>query len=159
MDDTASSADSMEADSRIRQRLDACRQGMRQLDALRNKHQRLMQDMRVRLGLPTTPKDVDGDANISSERSPERKTLIEQHDSLLRCTSPAPSTADFSSSISHRSSLSMDSGCVSVVSDLLNATHLPMSYSAYRKLSMEERRKQLMSEDEGCVVDDNRPLL
>ncbi len=39
----ASGDDRGVGESRIRQRLEACRQGMLQLDALRSKHQKLMQ--------------------------------------------------------------------------------------------------------------------
>ncbi|VDM09035.1 unnamed protein product [Wuchereria bancrofti] len=105
-DTSSSSVDSLIAperndlDFRIQQRLEASRQGMLQLEALRSKHQKLMQ--------------------------------IKLND--LRCDSPV------SCCVSHRSSVSMDSGCVSLSSDF--SSQSPMSSNTNRKFSLEDQQKK-----------------
>ncbi|KHN76634.1 hypothetical protein Tcan_14914 [Toxocara canis] len=198
---TVSSIDSLlgpervDPDFRIRQRLEASRQGMLQLDLLRRKHQKLMQEMRLRLAhvgesaevksrvkraqLTTTSVPVHHAENAvcthqrittgntyatarhsrcdteihSTEHNKNNNNSfwIKLEDS--RCDSPV------SCCVSHRSSVSMDSGCVSISSDprVCNfSTQSPMSYSTYRKLSIEERCKQF---EQHAVNDENQRIV
>uniref|UniRef100_A0A9J2PH41 Uncharacterized protein n=1 Tax=Ascaris lumbricoides TaxID=6252 RepID=A0A9J2PH41_ASCLU len=153
---TVSSIDSLlgperiDPDFRIRQRLEASRQGMIQLDLLRSKHQKLMQEMRLHLahvGEPTEVKSRAKRAQITTATAPPlHQAEIKLDDS--RCDSP------MSCCVSHRSSVSMDSGCVSISSD--PSSHSPMSYSTYRKLSIEERCKQF---EQNTVSDENQRIV
>ncbi|VDN58893.1 unnamed protein product [Dracunculus medinensis] len=122
---------STDADYRIKQRLEASRQGILQLETLRCKHQKLMEEIRIHL--PST-----GQRGYSEDKSREkemnREIFLETKLDELRCESP------MSSCVSHRSSVSMDSGCVSMSSD--RSSHSPMSYGAYRKISLGEMCKR-----------------
>ncbi|VDM42817.1 unnamed protein product [Toxocara canis] len=185
---TVSSIDSLlgpervDPDFRIRQRLEASRQGMLQLDLLRRKHQKLMQvdktlrhnvvvmameagereerererqkifpgnEMRLRLahvGESAEVKSRVKRAQLTTTSVPVHHAEIKLEDS--RCDSPV------SCCVSHRSSVSMDSGCVSISSD--PSTQSPMSYSTYRKLSIEERCKQF---EQHAVNDENQRIV
>ncbi|VDN03888.1 unnamed protein product [Thelazia callipaeda] len=129
-------------DFRIRQRLEASRQGMLQLELLRNKHQKLMQEMRICL-----PRTIQNNPSRSSrgqspEEQPRESPIANSHHEIKlndsRCDSPG------SCCVSHRSSVSMDSGCVLISSDLSsgNYSSQPMPPSTYRKFSIDDKRKR-----------------
>uniref|UniRef100_A0A8R1U253 Uncharacterized protein n=1 Tax=Onchocerca volvulus TaxID=6282 RepID=A0A8R1U253_ONCVO len=112
---------------RIQQRLEASRQGMLQLEALRTKHQKLMQ-LDLYSGQPIFQ--------------------IKLND--LRCDSPV------SCCVSHRSSISMDSGCVSLSSDFSNQS--PMSCNTCRKFSLDDQRKKT-EQNVAIENDENQQLV
>uniref|UniRef100_A0A0R3RGI6 Centriolar coiled coil protein 110kDa n=1 Tax=Elaeophora elaphi TaxID=1147741 RepID=A0A0R3RGI6_9BILA len=120
-------------DFRIRQRLEASRQGMLQLEALRNKHQKLMKEMRIRLPHRNNEEQAR-DGSGKPKESSDVNSQTEMKFSDLRCDSPV------SCCVSHRSSVSMDSGCVSLSSDFSSQSPMPSSTS--RKFSLEDQRKK-----------------
>ncbi|WKX88746.1 hypothetical protein Q1695_008402 [Nippostrongylus brasiliensis] len=125
-----------DGDVKIRARIEACRQGMMQLDALRSKHIKLMQEMRGRL--PTIPGCADVQARIKRSAAINDRSSLQSVDSGVSSLEQAvPSTRCSSPSISHRSSLSCDSGCSSVYSNEMSTR--PMPYSMYRKISIEQK--------------------
>lgn len=87
----------------------------------------------------------------------------------MRSPSPSPSAAEMSSNISHRSSLSMDSGCLSLASDAASFSHqhtLSTDSSAYFSLPPSRKNSTSTnsytpqsthlvdaSDDEGCYSD------
>uniref|UniRef100_A0A1I8F0S0 Uncharacterized protein n=1 Tax=Wuchereria bancrofti TaxID=6293 RepID=A0A1I8F0S0_WUCBA len=135
-DTSSSSVDSLIAperndlDFRIQQRLEASRQGMLQLEALRSKHQKLMQVGVILLINGERPSDGSEKHEQSSVLNIQ--TEIKLND--LRCDSPV------SCCVSHRSSVSMDSGCVSLSSDF--SSQSPMSSNTNRKFSLEDQQKK-----------------
>ncbi|EJD76389.1 hypothetical protein LOAG_16679 [Loa loa] len=120
-------------DFRIRQRLEASRQGMLQLEALRSKHQKLMQEMRIRL-----PHRINMERPYDDSRKHKGLSVANPQTEIklndLRCDSPV------SCCVSHRSSVSMDSGCVSLSSDF--SSQSPMPSNTNRKFSLEDQRKK-----------------
>ncbi|KAE9553346.1 hypothetical protein FO519_003459 [Halicephalobus sp. NKZ332] len=120
-------------DARIRQRMEACQQGILQLDSLRQKHNKLMEQLKAQYPDFASPSNRPATNNeVFPTPNYESTTLPGSHqnpqNSLLRCESP------MSACMSHRSSVSIDSGYTSISSDpLLNMSSSPMSYSAYRK--------------------------
>uniref|UniRef100_A0A915PJF2 Uncharacterized protein n=1 Tax=Setaria digitata TaxID=48799 RepID=A0A915PJF2_9BILA len=192
--DSLLASDRDDLDFRIRQRLEASRQGMLQLEALRSKHQKLMQssilwdlkltlsmnylssasaivcyrikededlfftdvelmlkEMRIRLPQKTDKEQLH--ENIEKHKEPPViNSQNEMKSNELRCDSPV------SCCVSHRSSISMDSGCVSLSSDLSNQS--PMPCNGNQKFSLEDHRKKTeqkmaITEDES----DENPLL
>ncbi|VBB25629.1 unnamed protein product [Acanthocheilonema viteae] len=154
-DTSSSSSDSLLApehddlDFRIRQRLEASRQGMLQLEALRRKHQKLMEEMRIRLPI-SKERPCNGSGKYKESSIVNSQTEIKLND--LRCDSP------MSCCISHRSSISMDSGCVSLSSDF--SSHSPMLSNTNRKFSLEDQRKKTdQNVTTGKVETDENPQL
>ncbi|KAL6732908.1 hypothetical protein Aduo_003616 [Ancylostoma duodenale] len=125
----------VDGDVKIRARMEACRQGMMQLDALRSKHMKLMQEMRGRL--PTIPGCADIQARIKRTAAISDRSSLQSVDSGVSSLQTIPSTRCSSPSISHRSSVSCDSGCSSVYSNETSPRAMP--YSTYRKLSIEQK--------------------
>ncbi|VDK68344.1 unnamed protein product [Onchocerca ochengi] len=135
---------------RIQQRLEASRQGMLQLEALRTKHQKLMQEIRICL-----PHRIDGERSNSDSCTKRKESLIvnpqiEIKLNDLRCDSPV------SCCVSHRSSISMDSGCVSLSSDFSNQS--PMSCNTCRKFSLDDQRKKT-EQNVAIENDENQQLV
>nr|CDJ80479.1 unnamed protein product [Haemonchus contortus] len=128
----------IDGDVKIRARMEACRQGMMQLEALRYKHIKLMQEMRGRL--PTIPGCADVQARIKRCAAANDRSSLQSVDSgVSSLEQNVPSTRCSSPSISHRSSVSCDSGCSSVYSNEISTNTRPMPYSIYRKLSIEQK--------------------
>uniref|UniRef100_A0A0N5AZ74 Uncharacterized protein n=1 Tax=Syphacia muris TaxID=451379 RepID=A0A0N5AZ74_9BILA len=94
-------------DSRIRQRLEASRQGMLQLETLRNKHQKLMKEMRLRL------------SRFTELSKKQNSTVNKRVDSITAASNSEETRSEspISCCFSHRSSVSVDSGCASIASD------------------------------------------
>ncbi|CEF68201.1 Hypothetical protein SRAE_2000285900 [Strongyloides ratti] len=145
-------------DDRIKKRIEACQQGMQQLETLRAKHLKLMDDLRNEYSslqtsinfIPRNKKSIVNSLDIQDNRS------------QYSASEDGTSVAD-TSNISHRSSMSVDSGYLSVSTDitqnLRNSTIIdiqnndpPMSYNAYRKMSMDENNG-----NEGNLVTRNKP--
>lgn len=140
----------VDGDVKIRARLEACRQGMIQLEALRTKHIKLMQEMRGRL--PTIPGCADVQARIKRTAAISDRSSLQSVDSGVSSLGQAiPSTRCSSPSISHRSSVSCDSACSSLYS---NETSPPqtMPYSTYRKLSIEQKEAVPQDTDTTPVI-------
>ncbi|KAK6731302.1 hypothetical protein RB195_007648 [Necator americanus] len=136
IDDAIGDKLTVDGDVKIRARIEACRQGMMQLDALRSKHMKLMQEMRGRL--PTIPGCADVQARIKRTTAITDRSSLQSVDSGVSSLGQTiPSTRCSSPSISHRSSVSCDSGCSSVYSN--EASPRTMPYSTYRKLSIEQK--------------------
>ncbi|VDN92480.1 unnamed protein product [Brugia pahangi] len=139
-DTSSNSVDSLIAperddlDFRIQQRLEASRQGMLQLEALRSKHQKLMQEMRIRL-----PHRINGEQSSDGSEKHKQSSALNVQTEIklndLRCDSPV------SCCVSHRSSVSMDSGCVSLSSDF--SSQSPISSNTNRKFSLEDQQKKI----------------
>ncbi|KJH43738.1 hypothetical protein DICVIV_10226 [Dictyocaulus viviparus] len=126
----------IEGDVKIRARLEACRQGMIQLEALRTKHIKLMQEMRGRL--PPIPGCADVQARIKRTAAISDRSSLQSVDSGVSSLGQTISSTRCSSpSISHRSSVSCDSACSSVYG--IEASPQAMPYSTYRKLSIEQK--------------------
>ncbi|KAM3721205.1 putative cyclin-F1-1 [Dirofilaria immitis] len=139
-DTSSSSMDSLIASQRdrlelrIQQRLEASRQGMLQLEALRSKHQKLMQEIRIRLSHRNDrERSCDSYGKQKESLNVNSQTEIKPND--LRCDSPV------SCSLSHRSSVSMDSGCVSLSSDFSSQSSMPSN--ANRNFSSENQHKEI----------------
>uniref|UniRef100_A0AC34RNB9 Uncharacterized protein n=2 Tax=Panagrolaimus sp. JU765 TaxID=591449 RepID=A0AC34RNB9_9BILA len=99
--------------------MEACQQGILQLDSLRQKHHKLMEQLRSQY--PDFAPLINRPLEISNYDS----TTLPS--SSGRCESPMSSAC-----VSHRSSVSIDSGYTSISSDPILGSS-PMSYSAYRK--------------------------
>ncbi|GMR50863.1 hypothetical protein PMAYCL1PPCAC_21058 [Pristionchus mayeri] len=181
----------VDPDTRIRARLRASRDGIAQLDALREKHERLMEAMRCGFRLSTTPqfernveegtklklfngaigsreKNVQGryeDQGFSEPVQIERATeallmtvnqtsqngardrsnmISNAPQAETRAHPPMCNRSDSPLSISHRSSVSIDSGCGASIASTNSGNGLspsrssaPMPYATYRKISME----------------------
>lgn len=138
--------DLIDGDVKIRARMEACRQGMMQLEALRFKHVKLMQEMRGRL--PTIPGCADIQARIKRTAAVSDRSSLQSVDSgVSSLEQTIPSTRCSSPSISHRSSLSCDSGCSSVYSNEVSSSTRTMPYSIYRKISIEQKEAAPQSID------------
>uniref|UniRef100_A0A7E4V3J4 CUPID domain-containing protein n=1 Tax=Panagrellus redivivus TaxID=6233 RepID=A0A7E4V3J4_PANRE len=160
-------------DARIRQRMEACQQGIVQLDTLRQKHVRLMEQLRTQYPEFTAPAVRSSDSpsdtlckDSSIVEPPTSNSSLSVQNALQSCKNKPlnqpqrPSSGMFdptthqlhhqfghqppppphhrcespisSACMSHRSSMSIDSGYTSISSvDPFITT--PMSYSAYRK--------------------------
>uniref|UniRef100_A0A0N4ZFY2 BHLH domain-containing protein n=1 Tax=Parastrongyloides trichosuri TaxID=131310 RepID=A0A0N4ZFY2_PARTI len=138
-------------DDRIKKRIEACQQGMHQLDTLRSKHIKLMDDLRNEYStLQTTTNFI-----------PRTKKPSINH-SDIRCR--YSTIEDATSNVSHRSSMSVDSGYLSVstdnppnwrssiIVDIQNGDP-PMSYNTYRKMSMDENNAII----EGAIINKLKP--
>ncbi|KAJ1346626.1 hypothetical protein KIN20_001491 [Parelaphostrongylus tenuis] len=152
VDDKVSVDDKLviDGDVKIRARLEACRQGMIQLEALRTKHMKLMQEMRGRL--PAIPGCADVQARIKRTAAISDRSSLQSVDSGVSSLGQTiPSTRCSSPSISHRSSVSCDSACSSLYS---NETSPPqaMPYSTYRKLSIEQKESMPQHTDTTPVI-------
>ncbi|CAJ0949114.1 unnamed protein product, partial [Mesorhabditis belari] len=134
-------------ESCIRERLEACRQGMIQLGILRTKHLRMMEDMRGRLPLIPSCGDVRSREKRFEAVTQQRESIRSEDSgraSIRDCVDVSRAHSPLADCISHRSSLSMDSGCSSVrdssVDTLVGALPLQpfLTYTAFRKQSLEE---------------------
>ncbi|KAK0422206.1 hypothetical protein QR680_007431 [Steinernema hermaphroditum] len=131
----AALSDEFDEDSRIRTRLEACRMGMQQLEAMRSKHTKLMEN--IRSYYPTAAaEEMKVVARVKKPReslmSPRNVASFitnERYEDLLRCESPVQC-------YSHRSSVSIDSGCASITSEQLNSS--TTSFGTLRKASIDE---------------------
>uniref|UniRef100_A0A0K0EDN5 CCDC92 domain-containing protein n=1 Tax=Strongyloides stercoralis TaxID=6248 RepID=A0A0K0EDN5_STRER len=145
-------------DDRIKKRIEACQQGMQQLETLRAKHLKLMDDLRSEYSL------LQASINFIPRNKKSIAKPLDIHDnrSQYSASEDGTSVAD-TSNISHRSSMSVDSGYLSVSTDntqnLRNSTIIdipnsdpPMSYNAYRKMSMDENNG-----NEGNLILRNKP--
>uniref|UniRef100_A0A8R1U4Q9 Uncharacterized protein n=1 Tax=Pristionchus pacificus TaxID=54126 RepID=A0A8R1U4Q9_PRIPA len=182
----------VDPDTRIRARLRASRDGMAQLDALREKHEKLMEAMRCGFKLSPTPevkrrdveeiqtrpyeRDINGNGEMKSRERcryedqgycepyqhaaeslliPVDKLLSRQQaqsrnsSSVSPQTQSSPNRSDSPVCISHRSSVSIDSGCGVSITSATNTSDggispqgstAPMPYATYRKISMEGSR-------------------
>uniref|UniRef100_A0A0K0CT79 Uncharacterized protein n=1 Tax=Angiostrongylus cantonensis TaxID=6313 RepID=A0A0K0CT79_ANGCA len=121
----------VDGDVKIRARLEACRQGMIQLEALRTKHIKLMQEMRGRL--PTIPGCADVQARI------KRTAAISDRSSLQSVDSGVSSLGQVTNSGTNK----------------LNRMLCPpqtMPYSTYRKLSIEQKEAVPQDTDTTPVI-------
>lgn len=140
-------------DDRIKKRIEACQQGMQQLDTLRAKHSKLMDDLRNEYSLLQTAVTF----TPRNKNSSDNQEISSQYSTNDDRTSFADT-----SNVSHRSSMSVDSGYLSVSTDTApnwrNSTIIdiqnndsPMSYNTYRKISMDENI--------GSIIGKNKPLI
>uniref|UniRef100_A0A1I7ZLT9 Uncharacterized protein n=1 Tax=Steinernema glaseri TaxID=37863 RepID=A0A1I7ZLT9_9BILA len=146
---TAALAEEFAEDSRIRTRLEACRMGMQQLEALRSKHTKLMENIRSYYP-QASAEEVKVVARVKKPRESPRNVpsfiTNERYEDLLRCESPVQC-------YSHRSSVSIDSGCASITSEQLNSS--TASFGTQRKASIDEWASLAEADSSQSATDDS----
>ncbi|VDL84472.1 unnamed protein product [Nippostrongylus brasiliensis] len=133
-----------DGDVKIRARIEACRQGMMQLDALRSKHIKLMQEMRGRL--PTIPGCADVQARIKRSAAINDRSSLQSVDSGV--SSLEQDYRGNRKSVVEKVNI-MSSGSFQMVLENLIGWQMmvisfsystrPMPYSMYRKISIEQK--------------------
>uniref|UniRef100_A0A915JEI8 Uncharacterized protein n=1 Tax=Romanomermis culicivorax TaxID=13658 RepID=A0A915JEI8_ROMCU len=101
------------ATDRFKQRLAACQLGLRQLELLRNKHKHMIWQVKTQVMAPLMEGATETKNSAHKCHDSSSITSSTIHHQTQRCHSPAPSSGD-SSNFSYRSSMSTDSGWMSM---------------------------------------------
>uniref|UniRef100_A0A0N5BSM8 CCDC92 domain-containing protein n=1 Tax=Strongyloides papillosus TaxID=174720 RepID=A0A0N5BSM8_STREA len=152
---------SIHEDDRIKKRIEACQQGMHQLETLRSKHLKLMDDLRneyssLQTTINFTPRNKNSVINSSDIQDIRSQYPTSEDGTLFADTS----------SVSHRSSMSVDSGYLSVSTDIsqnwrnstiidIQSNDSPMSYNTYRKISMDENNGNVTGKNKNIIGSSN----
>ncbi|CAD6184504.1 unnamed protein product [Caenorhabditis auriculariae] len=136
---------SFAGDDRLRLRLEACRDGLLQLDVMRTKHTHMMEQLRCRL--PVIPGNEDVMAREKKFRDILDRSSIQSVDSGVSSFGQTTLASTRSSSPALSSNEDLSSDYATIIKQPLHTYEMPptMPYSTFRKISLENEYKPIVT--------------